>query len=118
MKLAEIPHPFVVYVSKFALFVFQLYPYFAFQSTVSVYQPITKLVSIDLDLFASAFSSNDDEVGDCVLPGMGARTKIMSGQLVALEVVMFIVDMYRLKNIIQKIFNFIGDEIMRFGMLF
>ena len=49
MKPPEVP----VYVTKSALFVFQLFPFVTFQSKVSIYEPITKAVSIDLDLFGS-----------------------------------------------------------------
>ena len=107
MKPAEVPHPFIVYMSKSALFVYQLFPFLSFQSTVSIYKPITKFFTIDLDLFTIGGQPD----GDCVYEGMGPRTKVMLdmlpaacmlGSLIALEMSMLLGDIYSRKKKYQK----------------
>merc|ERR1719242_929329 len=45
LKAGECPHPFMIYTSKSALYVFQLLPYLTFQSTIDIIAPIADFFS-------------------------------------------------------------------------
>merc|ERR1712123_111638 len=71
LNAAVCPHPFMIYVSKSALYVFQLLPYLTFQSTISVIAPIADFFSFSTDMFESEGSAN------CILKDMSGRQKLM-----------------------------------------
>jgi hypothetical protein len=63
-------HPFVTYITKSALYVFQLIPYLSFREVSSSIEPIARLANLKIEVATS-------ENGDCILRNMGARTKIL-----------------------------------------
>ena len=114
MRDVEVPHPFMIYMTKSALFVFQLFPFLTFQSDITIYQPITKVTNIDIDLVYSlaAMFEGKENRGDCVFSSMSARSKIMLKMLpgtcmllmlITIEMIMLVFAAYRRRKRMGRI---------------
>ncbi len=64
----RIDHPFIVYTTQSALYVFQLLPYLTFQAIVEIIAPIAQFFSLSVDMFSG-------NAAQCVLSNVDGRTK-------------------------------------------
>ncbi|ETO13973.1 adhesin-like protein, partial [Reticulomyxa filosa] len=64
------PMPIETYLTKSALFVFQLIPFLTFQQTSKIIEPLARAANFRMDFFSSSSS------GECVLKNMSGRQKL------------------------------------------
>lgn len=77
-KQQQIPHEMMVYLSRTALFIFQLLPFLTFQSSGANLLPLASIANFEMDMFSSSDEEADD-IGSCYTATLSARNKLFIG---------------------------------------
>eukprot|EP01084_Bolivina_argentea_P113202 201799_1 len=73
----DIPHPLMAYAGRSVLFVYQLLPTLTFQSSSTVFAPLSALSNFEID--QSSNKDGEERAGTCYFTDMGPRDKIGIG---------------------------------------